>query len=60
MESVSKIPLIHKLFTPLDRVLMAKLMLIAGADLFSGLQQDQHCLSVPLANVSRFAAQSIP
>lgn len=60
MESVSKIPLIRKLFTPLDRILMAKLMLIAGADLFSELQQDQHCLSAPLANSGRFSAQSIP
>lgn len=60
MESIFNICLICKLFTPLDRILMAKLMLIAGADLFSELQQEQHCLSAPPANSSQFAAQSIP
>lgn len=39
---------------------MAELMLTAGADLFSELQQDQQCLSAPPANSSRFSAQSIP
>lgn len=60
VESILKISLSCKLFTPLDGILMAALTLITGADLFSELQQDQHCLSAPPANSSQFSAQSIP
>lgn len=60
VESILKISLICKLFTPLDGILTATLTLITGADLFSELQQDQHCLSAPPANSSQFSAQSIP
>ena len=60
VESSLKIALICKLFTPLDGNLMATLTLMTGADLFSELQQDLHCLSAPPANSSQFSAQSIP
>lgn len=68
MESLFKISHIPKLFTPLDRILMAKLTLTAGADLFparsalslgtSSQQQPTRCPKHPMT--LRFGALTLP